>query len=76
MAEFKDVRPGTKVTFGTGEIEVVVVSTEAKPGYICKLELMNDFVDPTGRQFDKGFSFRLPVSVLRVLHLLCKRQST
>lgn len=69
MAEYRDVKPGSKVTFGSGEIEVVVRATEQKPGYICDLELTSDFVDPTGRQFNKGFTFRLPVNVLRVLHL-------
>lgn len=69
MAEIRDVKPGSKVTFGTGEIEVVVRKTEHKPGYICDLELTNDFVGPTGRLFSKGFTFRLPVSILRVLHL-------
>jgi hypothetical protein len=75
MAEIRDVKLGSKVTFGTGEVEVVVISTEMKPGYICDLELTKDFVDPTGRQFDKGFTFRLPVNVLRVLHLIVQNQT-
>jgi hypothetical protein len=63
---WKDIRTGKEVTWGTGDIKAKIVQPDPRTQE-CLVETLADYNTPCGVTFRKGFRCSMPANELRYI---------